>query len=231
MKEDLNKFIEIYENNKSIIKDNSYKTIEKFMNLFKNNKINSEEDLDFIINDKIIFNFKEDDNYLLNIEKEYLILIYISQKENISEKFFENILKVLFELFEPVKILLNIKFFKKCFKFFMKHLENTKVLEIINNINLINNNINESKKKIIMFLYYYNYFCEIKIKNIEIKEQINFDYINLIFELNKILNLYLNKETELISCQNYFNYLFNKHFFLIKDLNTNIFSILINKFL
>ena len=159
MKEDLNKFIEIYENNKSIIKDNSYKTIEKFMNLFKNNKINSEEDLDFIINDKIIFNFKEDDNYLLNIEKEYLILIYISQKENLSEKFFEKILKELFELFEPVKILLNIKFFKKCFKFFMKHLENTKVLEIINNINLINNNINESKKKIIMFLYYYNYFC------------------------------------------------------------------------
>ena len=36
MKEDLNKFIEIYEDNKSIIKDNSFKTIEKFMNLFKN---------------------------------------------------------------------------------------------------------------------------------------------------------------------------------------------------
>ena len=82
-----------------------------------------------------------------------------------------------------------------------------------------------------MFLYYYNYFSEAKTKNIEMKEQINFDYINLIFELNKLLNLYLNKETELISCQNYFNYLFNKHFFLIKELNSQIFSILINKFL
>ena len=232
MKEDLNKFIEIYENNKSIIKDNSYKTIEKFMNLFKNNKLNSEEDLDFIIEDKIIFNFKEDDNYILNLEKEYLILIYISQKENISEKFFQKILKELFDIFEPVKILLNIKFFKKCFKFFSNNLDNKKVFEIINNINLNNNNnINESKKKIIMFLYYYNYFCEAKTKNIEIEDQINFDYINLIFELNKILNLYLNKETELISCQNYFNYLFNKHFFLIKELNSQIFSILINKFL
>ena len=35
MKDDLNNFINIYENNKSIVKDNSYKTIEKFMNLFK----------------------------------------------------------------------------------------------------------------------------------------------------------------------------------------------------
>ena len=229
MKEDLNKFIEIYENNKSIIKDNSFKTIEKFMNLFKNpnlSKLTSDNDLDFIFQDKIIFKFKEDDNYILNIEKEYLILIYISQKENIPQIFFQKILKELIDLFDPIKILLNIKFFKKCFKFFLKNLENKNALEIINN-----NNINESKKKIIMFLYYYNYFSEIKLKNKEINIEINFDYIKLFFELNKILNLYLNKESESIQCQNYFNYLFNKHFSLIKEININIFSNLVNKFL
>ena len=229
MKEDLNRFIEIYENNKNIIKDNSYKTIEKFMALFKNKDyslLNTDNDIDFIINDKIIFLFNEEDNYLKNIEKEYLILIYISQKENISEIFFEKILKVLIETFDTNKILVNIKFFKKSFKFFLKKIKSKKALEIINNINLI-----ESKKKIILFLYYYNYFSEIKLTNKEINPEINFDYIQLIFELNKILNLFLNKETESISVQNYFNYLFNKHFFLIKELNINLFTSLVNKFL
>ena len=234
MKEDLNKFIETYENNKSIIKDNSYKTIEKFMNLFKKStlyKVNNEDQLDFIINDNIIFKFKDDDDSIENIEKEYLILIYISQKENIPDIFFEKIFKVLIDVFDPIKIFLNIKFFKKCFKFFSNKIKNKNALDIINNIN----NLNEANKSILVFLYYYNYFSEIKkekrdINNI-IDNNINFDYIKLLFELNKILNLYITKETESISCQNYFNYLFNKHFFLIKELNISLFSLLINKFL
>jgi hypothetical protein len=71
---------------------------------------------------------------------------------------------------------------------------------------------------------------KIKKDNINIKG-INFDYIKLLFDLNNILNLYITKETEAISCQNYFNYLFNKHFFLIKELNAALFSNLINTFL
>jgi hypothetical protein len=125
---------------------------------------------------------------------------------------------VLIDVFDPIKIFLNIKFFKKCFKFFSNKIKNKNVLNIINNIN----NLNEAKKSILVFLYYYNYFSEIKkekrdINNI-IDNNINFDYIKLLFELNKILNLYITKESESISCQNYFNYLFNKHFFLIKEL-------------
>ena len=233
MKDDLNNFINIYENNKSIVKDNSYKTIEKFMNLFKKNtlyKINTDDELDFIINDKIIFKFKEEENYIENIEKEYLILIYLSQKENISEIFFEKILKALIDIFDPCKILLNIKFYKKCFKFFVNRIKNKNALDIINSVN----NLNENKKSILIFLYYYNYFSQMKINkdniNINIKG-INFDYIKLSFDLNNILNLYITKETEAISCQNYFNYLFNKHFFLIKELNAALFSNLINTFL
>ena len=231
MKDDLNNFINIYENNKSIMKDNSYKTIEKFMNLFKKNtlyKINSDDELDFIINDKIIFKFKEDENYIENIEKEYLILIYICQKDGTPEIFFEKILKALIDIFDHSKILLNIKFYKKCFKFFVNKIKNKNALDIINSIN----NLNENKKSILTFLYYYNYFSQMKInkENINI-DNINFDYIKLLFELNNILNLYITKETEAISCQNYFNYLFNKHFFLIKDLNIVLFSNLINKFL
>ena len=123
MEEDFNKFIEIYENNKAIIKDNSYKTIQKFMNLFKNpifTKLKIDNELDFIFNDKDIFKFKEEENNLENIEKEYLTLIYISQKENFSELFIEKILNALIDVFDPVKILLNFKFFKKYFKFFSK---------------------------------------------------------------------------------------------------------------
>ena len=62
MKEDLNKFIEIYEDNKSIIKDNSFKTIEKFMNLFKNpnlSKLTSDNDLDFFFKIKLFLNSKK----------------------------------------------------------------------------------------------------------------------------------------------------------------------------
>ena len=231
MEEDFSKFIEIYENNKSIIKDNSYKTIEKFMNLFKNpsfTKLKTDNELDFIFNNKIIFKFKEEENILENIEKEYLILIYISQKENLSDIFFEKILNALIDVFDPIKILLNIKFFKKCFKFFSKQIKNKSPLELINSIN-----INESKKKIITFLYYYNYFSDIKInqENKDININTDFAYIKFIFELNDILNLFITKETESISCQNYFNYLFNKHFFHIKELNINLFSSLLNKFL
>ena len=83
MKEDFNNFVEILETNKNLIKDNSYKTIEKFMSLFKNplfSNLNSNNDLDFLLNDRIAFKFNEDNNKLLNMEKEYLILIYISQK-------------------------------------------------------------------------------------------------------------------------------------------------------
>ena len=211
MKEDFNKFIDIYEKNKNLVKDNSFKTIEKFMLLFKNpnfEKLDNDNELDFLVDDKILFKFKEEDYYLENIEKEYLILIYISQKENIPENFFEKIFKALIDIFDPIKILYNIKFFKKCFKFYLKHIKNRNIFELINN----DTNINESKQKIITFLYYYNYFCDIKSNQNNINNNINFDYIKFIFELKNTLNLYITKETESISCQNYFNYLFNKHF-------------------
>jgi len=230
MKEDFNKFIDIYEKNKNLVKDNSFKTIEKFMLLFKNpnfEKLDNDNELDFLIDDKILFKFKEEDYYLENIEKEYLILIYISQKENIPENFFEKIFKALIDIFDPIKILYNIKFFKKCFKFYLKHIKNRNIFELINN----DTNINESKQKIITFLYYYNYFCDIKSNQNNINNNINFDYIKFFFELKNTLNLYITKETESISCQNYFNYLFNKHFFLIKEFDQNLFSSLVNKFL
>ena len=84
MKENFNNFVEIFETNKNIIKDNSYKTIEKFMLLFKNplfSKLNSNNDLDFLLNDRIAFKFNEDNNKLENMEKEYLILIYIAKRK------------------------------------------------------------------------------------------------------------------------------------------------------
>ena len=246
MKEDFNKFIYIFEKNKTLIKDNSYKTIEAFMSLFKNplfTKLNSDNDLDFIFNDKIIYKFNEENNILENNEKEYLILIYISLKENIPKSFYEKLLIALIDNFNPTKIFLNLKVFKKYLKFILKKINIKDPIETINNN--INNNKdleinNINKKKIILFLYYYYFYNNIEISNIDNGDnldvnKINFDYIEVIFELNKILNLYLSKESDYISCQNYFNYLFNKHFFTIKKIsqekNNNLFSKLLNTFL
>ena len=240
MKEDFNNFVEIFETNKNIIKDNSYKTIEKFMTLFKNplfSKLNSNNDLDFLLNDRIDFKFNEDNNKLENMEKEYLILIYISQKENIMESFYEKLLIILIESFNPTKIFINLKFFKKCLKFILKSIKTKNPLEIIdksinNNKELEINNIN--KKNIITFFYYYYFYNNNEIQEIDVSSN-NFDYIKVIFGLNKILNLYLTKEIDYISCQNYFNYLFNKHFFAIKKINQEknnfLFSKLLNTFL
>ena len=241
MKEDYNKFIEIYEENKSIIKNNSYKTIEKFMSLFKNplfTKLNTDNDLDFIINDKILFKFKEETNNIEYIEREYLNIIYISLKENVPESFYEKLLIALIETFDLAKIFINIKFFKKSLKFILNNIKNKNPLDIINKIINDNKEINyQNKKNVVIFLFYYYYYN--KIKDINEVDIINnqFDYIKVIFDLNKILNLYLTKESDFISCQNYFNYIFNKHFFTIKNLskndnnNNNLFSKLLNTFL
>ena len=161
MKDDFYKFIKGFETNNSIIKDNSYKTIEKFMSLFKNplySRLNSDNELDFIFNDKIIYKFNEKNNILENNEKEYLILIYISLKENIPESFYEKLLISLIDNFNPTKIFLNLKVFKKYLKFILKNINIKNPIEIINNS--INNNKdleinNINKKKIILFLYSY----------------------------------------------------------------------------
>ena len=239
MKEDFNKFINNYEKNKNLIKDNSFKTIEKFMSLFKNpllSKLKSDIDLDFIIDDKIKYKFNEENNIIKNIEKEYLIKIYISQKENLSELFFEKLLNALIDIFDPIKIFLNIKFFKKSLKFILRNIKNKNILEIINKSININKEIDyQNKKNIILFLYYYYIYNKFN-NDDEIlnSNNINFEYIKVIFDLRKILNLYLAKESDYISCQNYFNYIFNKHFFTIKDLskkNNILFPKLLNTFL
>ena len=239
MEKDYNQFLEIYEKNKSIIKENSYKTIKKFMTLFSNfSYSNIDNKIDFLIDNKILFKFNEENNILENIEKEYLSLIYISLKKNIPESFYEKLFLYLINSFNPTKIFLNAKFFKKCFKFICKNIKTKNTLEIINlSINdskeiEINN---KNKNFILIFLYYY-YFYNINndIINLEINN-INFDYIKFNFELTKILNLYIIKQSQYISCQNYFNYLFNKHFFAIKKLsqekNNNLFYKLLDSFL
>ena len=220
MKEDFNELIEKYEKNKNLIKDNSYKTIEKFLNLFKNPsfaKLKSDNDLDFLFEDKIIFKFNEE-NILENIEKEYLILIYISQKENVKNSFYEKLLLELLNKFNPLEIFLNLKFFKKCLKFILKNKKDSidTIKKALDNNNEIEN-IN--KRNIILFLYYYYYISNAQ--NINDLQNVNFEYIKVIFDLNKILYLYLTKESDYISCHNYFNYLFNKHFFKIKDISKN----------
>ena len=236
MKDDFNKFIDIYEQNKGIIKDNCYKTIEKFMSLFNNplfSKINAENDLDFIINDKLMFKIKEETNIIEYLEREYLIIIYISLKENVPESFYEKLLISLIESFDVTKIFVNIKFFKKCLKFILNHIKEKKPLEIINKIIIDNKEINyQNKKNIIIFLYYYFYYNNKNINNeIVVNNEYNFDYIKVIFDLDKILNLYLTKESDFISCRNFFNYLFNKHFFTIKKLDVALFSKLLKIFL
>ena len=231
MKEDFNELIEKYEKNKNLIKDNSYKTIEKFLNLFKNPsfaKLKSDNDLDFLFEDKIIFKFNEE-NILENIEKEYLILIYISQKENVKNSFYEKLLLELLNKFNPLEIFLNLKFFKKCLKFILKNKKDSidTIKKALDNNNEIEN-IN--KRNIILFLYYYYYISNAQ--NINDLQNVNFEYIKVIFDLNKILYLYLTKESDYISCHNYFNYLFNKHFFKIKDISkNNLFPKLLNAFL
>ena len=231
MKEDFNELIEKYEKNKNLIKDNSYKTIEKFLNLFKNPsfaKLKSDNDLDFLFEDKIIFKFNEE-NILENIEKEYLILIYISQKENVKDSFYEKLLLELLNKFNPLEIFLNLKFFKKCLKFILKNKKDSidTIKKALDNNNEIEN-IN--KRNIILFLYYYYYISNAQ--NINDLQNVNFEYIKVIFDLNKILYLYLTKESDYISCHNYFNYLFNKHFFKIKDISkNNLFPKLLNAFL
>ena len=231
MKEDFNELIEKYEKNKNLIKDNSYKTIEKFLNLFKNPsfaKLKSDNDLDFLFEDKIIFKFNEE-NILENIEKEYLILIYISQKENVKNSFYEKLLLELLNKFNPLEIFLNLKFFKKCLKFILKNKKDSidTIKKALDNNNEIEN-IN--KRNIILFLYYYYYISNAQ--NINDLQNVNFEYIKVIFDLKKILYLYLTKESDYISCHNYFNYLFNKHFFKIKDISkNNLFPKLLNAFL
>lgn len=231
MKEDFNELIEKYENNKNLIKDNSYKTMEKFLNLFKNPslvELKSDNDLDFLFEDKIIFKFNEE-SILENIEKEYLILIYISQKENVKDSFYEKLLLELLNKFNPLEIFLNLKFFKKCLKFILKNKKNSidTIKKALDNNNEIDN-IN--KRKIILFLYYYYYVSNAQ--NVNDSQNVNFEYIKVIFDLNKILYLYLTKESDYISCHNYFNYLFNKHFFKIKDIGKdNLFPKLLNTFL
>ena len=232
MKEDFYELIEKYENNKNLIKDNSYKTIEKFLNLFKNplfTKLKTDNDLDFLFEDKIIFKFNEYNNILENIEKEYLILIYISQKENVKDSFYEKLLLELLNKFNPLEIFLNLKFFKKCMKLILKNKKDS--IDIIKNTLDNNNEIdNKNKRNIILFLYYYYYVSSIQ--NINDSQNINFEYIKVIFDLNKILQLYLAKESDYISCHNYFNYLFNKHFFKIKEISkNNLFPKLLNTFL
>ena len=66
-------FIEKYYNNKDVIKDSSFKVMKKFMNLFKNT-IDDNIKNDYFLNE--IQRFNEND-YIDNVEKEYLNLIYI----------------------------------------------------------------------------------------------------------------------------------------------------------
>ena len=227
MKEDFYELIEKYENNKNLIKDNSYKTIEKFLNLFKNplfTKLKTDNDLDFLFEDKIILKFDEENNILENIEKEYLILIYISQKENVKDSFYEKLLLELLNKFNPLEIFLNLKFFKKCLKFILKNKKDSidTIKKALDNNNEIDN-IN--KRNIILFFYYYYHISNIQ--NINDSQNINFEYIKVIFDLNKIIYLYLTKESDYISCHNYFNYLFNKHFFKIKEISKDKIHIMI----
>ena len=231
MEADFETFISKYQNNKSIIKDNSFKTIEKFMSLLKNNesnKLSKETDLDFILTKNIIHKFSlNDENILENIENEYLILIYISQKENTPIEFYKKLLKKTIENFDLSKIFLNLKFFKKTLKFiFISLNKNLTPNEILNLILELTDNEIIGKKDILIF--FYNYFI---FKNNLYQNSINFEYIKVIFDINKILKQTLSKDSEIISAQNYFNYLFNNNFFNIKNCSHDLFSQLVETFL
>ncbi len=240
MENEYNIFIKQYFDNKNIIKDNSFKTIKNFMKIFKNNYINlysseqfeKKENFNFIFNKILEFN---EDEIILNKEIEYLNIIFI---EYITDKcknllFFENLFIKIIETFYLKKIFLNFDIFIKYFKFSLKNLnklnnddDNYNLKEKISNLIL---NINDKKRIEILNLIFYIYILKINPNLLLNNNNYTPFYIDIIFDMTNIIKLNINEinQTSTInSIQNSFNYLFNKHYFLLKNsFNENLFKI------
>ena len=230
-------FIEKYYNNKDVIKDSSFKVMKKFMNLFKNT-IDDNIKNDYFLNE--IQRFNEND-YIDNVENEYLNLIYIlfliekNSNKDLIKEFYLKLFSITLNNYNIKRIILNFSLFKKTFNMIIKELFKC-YDDIINFIEVIKNEIiknNENNKiNILLFLFYCILFSITKSNDLLIEP----NYIDIIFIIPNILNLNLNLELNDIkviisSIQNYFNYIFNKHFFLLQKLNNNQFEIIKNYFI
>ena len=240
MENEYNNFLKQYFDYKNIIKDNSFKTIKNFMNIFKNNYINlyNSEHFENIENSNFIYNkileFNEDE-MIINKEIEYLNIIFI---EFITDKckniiFFEKLFIKTIETFYLKKLCLNFDIFKKYFKFSLRNLN--KLNNDNNNFNLVEKilnlilNINDKKRIEILNLIFFIYILKINSNLLLNNNNYTPFYIDIIFDLPNIIKLNINEinQTSIInSIQNSFNYLFNKHYFLLKNsFNENLFKI------
>ena len=230
-------FIEKYYNNKDVIKDSSFKVMKKFMNLFKNT-IDDNIKNDYFLNE--IQRFNEND-YIDNVENEYLNLIYIlfliekNSNKDLIKEFYLKLFSITLNNYNIKRIILNFSLFKKTFNMIIKELFKC-YDDIINFIEVIKNEIiknNENNKiNILLFLFYCILFSITKSNDLLIEP----NYIDIIFIIPNILNLNLNLELNDIkliisSIQNSFNYIFNKHFFLLQKLNNNQFELIKNYFI
>ena len=230
-------FIEKYYINKDVIKDSSFKVIKKFMNLFKN-LIDDNIKNDYFLNE--IQKFNEND-VIDNMENEYLNLIYIlfliekNNNKDLIKEFYLKLFSITLNNYNLKRIILNFSIFKKNFNIIIKGLYNC-YNDIINFIEVIKNEIikhNENNKiNILLFLFYCVLFSITQSKDLLIEP----NYIDIIFIIPNILNLNLNLELNDIkliisSIQNSFNYIFNKHFFLLQKLNNNQFELIKNYFI
>ena len=228
-------FIEKYSINKDVIKDSSFKVIKKFMNLFKNIIDNNLKN-DYFLND--IQKFNEND-IIDNIENEYLNLIYIlfliekNNNKDLIKEFYLKLFSITLNNYNIKRIILNFSLFKKTFNMIIKGLFKC-YGDIINLIEIIKNEIikhNENNKiNILLFLFYCILFSISQSNDLLIEP----DYIDILFVIPNILNLNFElNEIKLIisSIQNYFNYIFNKHFFLLQKINNKQFEAIKNYFI
>lgn len=223
-----------FNDNKALIKDLSFKTIRQFMGIFANEIVvlnnNNDFNLNFIFD--IMFNINDNDE-IENIENEYINLIFVyyffSLNENLSSEkqneFFTKMLKVLVNRFTVKQMLINFKLFKKTLNFILKHLILSQSQETIlqhykTSFNL--DGAQDSKKEVLNFLAYTSLY-QILNKKKSIENLIfPSTYINILFSLFQILKYSLTDHPSLNqliqSITNSFNYIFNKHYFLLSKL-------------
>ena len=231
-------FIEKYYNNRDIVKDNSFKTIMKFMTIFKKNIKENLENSEYIFNE--IQKFKEDD-YIENTENEYLGIIYImfltenTENKDFIKEFYLKFFSFTLNNYNLRRVILNCRIFKKSFNMIIKELY--KYFDDLNNfIYVMTNEITKINENNNLNIYLFLFYCKLFSISQSNDLLINPNYIDIVFVIQNIIKLNLDSnlediEIKISSVQSIFNYIFEKHFLLLQKININQYEALINYFI
>ena len=221
-----------YNDNKELIKEHSFKTMNQFMKIFSSELKDHSSSIDDVLSKLFVFN--EGTNEIQNIEKEYINLIFIqyyflvNPNDKKQNEFYIKLLDFVLSKFTVKQILMNLKLFRKVINFILKYLissnkQNIKELYTYFLSQFKLDTTDDSKKEIINFFIYTSFYSICKKLNISETFIITPTYINILFHLSSLLQFVLtdipsnNQMSFTQEITNSFNYIFNKHYFLLKS--------------